>query len=302
MTDLTKNLMAWQEVGETLRKQLAGLHKEALKPLFAAQLAFEKAIEPFLESQARATAAAQSMLTQYADLSRISLPQFTLLDESVLRYANEMAHSMLDVVAPAFESFHESMRQLPPRTQAALLVLASNGWYTDFEWTMPQLWALEESLRKDDAQEAEKELIEHFEARLDGIEKSLVDKVPHRAHLIQSAFGAHRRKEYELAIPVLLAQTDGICKESTEKYLFIRSDKKPEVAVYVEQSITNAFMIALLSPLCEILPIAASHRDRAADTQILNRHAVMHGESLKYGSQANSLRAISLINYVAHVL
>jgi hypothetical protein len=302
MTDFDEHLKAWREIGETVRKQLDGLGKEALEPFFAAQEKYREAIRPFLVAQEQTAEAVRSLMIPNIDLSKLAFPQYKLPDLPCLQEALQLGRSLQDVIAPAFEKISESMRELPPRTQTALLALASHGWYLDFEWTMPQLWALEESLSNGDVEKAEKELLGHFEARLDQIESCLVEKFPHRARVIHPAFDAHRREEYELSIPVLLAQTDGICKEITAKYLFIRFNKKPEVASYVEDSITDAFAAALMSPLCKILPIAAPQSERPADTDLLNRHAVLHGESLNYGSKANSLRAISLINYVAQVL
>jgi hypothetical protein len=82
----------------------------------------------------------------------------------------------------------------------------------------------------------------------------------------------------------------------------MRLNKKPQIATYVEDSITDAFSAALISPLCKIFPIAAPQSERPADADLLYRHAVLHGESLKYGSKASRFRAISLINYVAQVL
>jgi hypothetical protein len=300
MTDLDEHIKAWMEIGETVRNQLDGLRKEALEPLFAAQKNFEAAIKPFVEAQEQAAAAYRSMMV--SQIPTITLPEYVLPDLSILRETSELGRSLRDVVAPAFEKIQESMRELPPRTQAALWVLASHGWYLDFEWTMPQLWALQESLGHGDVADAEKELVEHFAARLDEIENALVEKFPHRARLIRAAFGAHRREEYELSIPVLLAQADGICKEITTKYFFIRFNKKPQIAMYVEESITDAFAAALMSPLCDIFPIAAPQHESSAESDLLNRHAVLHGVSLNYGNKANSLRAISLINYVAQVL
>ena len=40
----------------------------------------------------------------------------------------------------------------------------------------------------------------------------------------------------------------------------------------------------------------------ANDAGLLNRHAVMHGESLDFDTKMNSLRALSLLNYVALAL
>lgn len=148
----------------------------------------------------------------------------------------------------------------------------------------------------------ENALVDYFEGRVDEIEESIVKIFPHRAHLIRAAFNAHRREEYELSIPVLLAQTDGICKDATNQYFFIKKDKKPQTAIYVEQIVADTFRASLLSPLAQALPIAASEKERSIGSVALNRHAVLHGESLNYGTKANSLRAISLINYVVHVL
>lgn len=82
----------------------------------------------------------------------------------------------------------------------------------------------------------------------------------------------------------------------------MKKDKKPRTALYVEQIASETYRAALLSPLAQSLPISASEKERRADFSGLNRHTVLHGESVDYGTKENSLRAISLINYVAHVL
>ena len=70
----------------------------------------------------------------------------------------------------------------------------------------------------------------------------------------------------------------------------------------MEQIAADTYGAALLSPLAETLPIGASEYERPTGFDELNRHMVLHGESLDYGTKINSLKAISLINYVAHVL
>ncbi len=86
------------------------------------------------------------------------------------------------------------------------------------------------------------------------------------------------------------------------QYLFIKQNKKPRTAIYVEQIAADSYRAALLSPLAQTLPIGASKHKRPDGSDALNRHTVLHGDSLTYGSQTNSLKAVSLINYVAHVL
>lgn len=218
------------------------------------------------------------------------------------RWVAELQNSIQRSMAPAFEQLQRSFRELPPRTQAALLTLGAHGWYLDLHMPIPDLWGLESALVGGDVAEAETSLCEYFESNLERIEASISARFPHRAHLIGAAFSAHRRGEYVLSIPVLLAQTDGICKEAVGQYLFMKRDKKPLTATYVEQMAANSFRAALLSPLAQTLPINASEKERLEGSDALNRHEVLHGTSLDYGTVTNSLKAVSLVNYVATVV
>ena len=58
----------------------------------------------------------------------------------------------------------------------------------------------------------------------------------------------------------------------------------------------------MLSPLAESLSISMSKHERPEGFDGLNRHMVLHGESLDYDTRENSLKAISLIGYVGRVL
>ncbi|MED7789604.1 hypothetical protein [Francisella sp. 19X1-34] len=77
---------------------------------------------------------------------------------------------------------------------------------------------------------------------------------------------------------------------------------KPRTAKYVEQIAADTYKAALLSPLAESTPIGASEHEREEGFNLLNRHTVLHGEFLDYGNKVNSLKAISLINYVSQAL
>jgi len=68
---------------------------------------------------------------------------------------------------------------------------------------------------------------------------------------------------------------------------------------FVEQVASDSYRAALLSPLAQTLPIGASEHERKEGFNELNRHMVLHGESLEYGSKTNSLKAISLVNYAS---
>ncbi len=322
MVTLDAHFKQWREIAERVRAQVVlieaqGAFQKALEPILAGQKRWaelaasikgppfelpalshvtrqvQKSMEPMIEAQRRSAELAASM----------RVPAFQLPDLSLLAsQAAEFQKSLQGLMSPAFEQLEKSLSELPPRTQEALLLLGAHGWYLDLEMSLPELWELKEALSEGNVAKAEEALVDYFEGRLDGIEKSITKRFPHRAHLIRPAFNAHRRREYELSIPVLLAQTDGICKETVNQHLFIKQDKKPRTAIYVEQIAADSYRAVLLSPLARTLPISASEYERPEGADALNRHTVLHGESLDYGTETNSLKAISLINYVAHVL
>jgi len=200
------------------------------------------------------------------------------------------------------EKMRENFRNLPSQLKENLILLGNHGWYLDDDMDIPWLTRLGGMLNDGNISEAEKVLVKHFERRLDAIEESLVASYPDRAVIIRSAFKAHRRQEYELSIPVLFAQADGVCSDLTRKLLFEKENKKPKVVPFIDQTTTSELMASILSPLRESLPIYQSRNERCEGFTGLNRHMVLHGESLDYANKVNGLKAISLINYIAQSL
>jgi len=202
---------------------------------------------------------------------------------------------------PINEQLLRRFEDLPASIKDSILMLGNHGWFFDFEMSLPGLWNLQKALSEGNVEGVENALIEYFSERLDKIENLIIGRYPHREKIIRSAFGAHKREEYELSVPVLLAQADGICCEVTKCNFFRSKNKKPRTAIYVEQIASDTYQSAILQPLAQQLPINLSEDKRDKDFNELNRHMVLHGESLDYGTKVNSLKAISLINYVAQL-
>lgn len=299
MDGLEKHFKQWKQISDRLQGQLRPVmetQKEierALRPTLELQKALNTQLEPFLEQQRKLQKA----------LEGIKVPNYQLPDLSPFtKQIQQYQKSLSGIITPAFEELQRSFRELPPKIQEALLLLAQHGWYLDFNMPLPSLWDIKEAISSGEIDEVEEALVEYFESQLDEIENSFSAQFPHRSHIIASAFKAHRNGEYFLSIPVLLAQTDGICKEVVDQYLFMKKDKKPRTAIYVEQIAADTYKAALLSPLAASTPIGASEHEREQGFNLLNRHMVLHGESLDYGSKVNSLKAISLVNYVSQAL
>ncbi len=249
--------------------------KAQLQPFLDAQELMRKTMQPLVDAQKAFQESLTPIIKQYQD---------TQFQESFKKF---------------FEDLQKSYDTLPFYMREAVLLFGDYGWYLDLGMTFPEIKELKKAFAEGDVKNAEDYLIKHLEGRLDEIETFIIEKFPSRAHLIKSAFSAHRRGEYDLSIPVLLAQTDGICKELFDQYLFRSKDSKPCTAIYVEQMSGDAHSAALLSPLAQTLPINITERHRKGDE--FNRHTVLHGESLDYGTRINGFKTISLINYVVRI-
>ncbi|HWI83836.1 hypothetical protein [Ramlibacter sp.] len=196
------------------------------------------------------------------------------------------------------------MLRIPVELRASVLELANRGWFFDPNMPLPSMWQTKTLIETGKGDEADAVMATHFEDRLDEIEAQLSAALPARVRMFKSGFAAHRRGEYNLSILMFMAQADGVCAELRGGHFFLKDrNGKPQPAAYAEGFAGN-FMdeIAHLA-LFEDLPI----RDRmarwlAGGATGLNRHGVMHGESLDYDTRENSLRAISLLNYVALAL
>ncbi len=201
--------------------------------------------------------------------------------------------------------WQEAQARLPARIRDDLQVLGEHGWYIDVEgMTFPEVYALVNALRCGgrDADDAHEQLCQHFESRMDEILDDVATRFPCRVKILRSAFAAHSRGEYELSVPALLAQTDGICKQQVGVQLWRRRNGRLRTAVTIESWRKSDLRKAMLHPFLVVLPIAFNEDERDGLAGILNRHAVLHGEDVTYATRRNGCRAISLLAYVASML
>jgi len=122
------HLRQWQETAERIREQFAPIlgqqesFQKWMQPIIEAQKALQETLEPILAEQERWKKLVQS----------IQIPKCTLPDISqLMQPALEFQKSIQAFINPAFEQLQESFRELPPRTQEAVLLLGAHGWYLD---------------------------------------------------------------------------------------------------------------------------------------------------------------------------
>jgi len=265
-----------------------------LRKLSSTASQWGKALEPLIEMREQVCRSLQAIAEPVLEARRTLEETFAQIAQQLAAFQKQVRPFLADVAC--------AVEHLPQRNQEALRVLAWNGWYVDPDLPPAELFELATLFELGEALTAHTQLCDYFDSRLAEIEAALCEHFPTRAKLLRSAFGAHRRTEFALAIPVLLAQADGVCQEITGIQLYSRRNGIPMLASELALRDVTPLLKSLLTPLVKPMPISASADERAGLADTLNRHAVLHGESVDYASRLNSCRAISLLVYVSWVL
>lgn len=200
-----------------------------------------------------------------------------------------------------FKKFSDNLRQIPSHLHAPLRDLARQGWYLDPSWSLDAPLKAHKILCTEGSESLDEALVDYFESQSTSIINALAKHHPKREAIIRSALRAHHSEEFELSVPVFLIQADGISKEQFGRYLFIRSNGNPEISSYLDTLDKDDLLRAFMAPLAEPTTINLAQKERGAAFVGLNRHLVLHGDSVDYGSRANSLKALSLLNHVGRI-
>jgi len=117
------HLKQWQEIGERMQKLVAPVLKQqeqlqkAMKPFLESQAALQKSLEPVLAAQEKWRNVVASF-----EIPRYTLPNLGPVAEQ----AEKFRKSLEGIISPAFEELQRSFRELPPKTQEALMLLGTH--------------------------------------------------------------------------------------------------------------------------------------------------------------------------------
>ncbi|BBA42652.1 MULTISPECIES: hypothetical protein [Burkholderia] len=215
--------------------------------------------------------------------------RLTAIGEPFRKMAEDMA-----AIAKSFEKYPDEMRE-------GLIAMNQCGWYLDLEMGMSKPLRFKRALDDGRQEDAEVEMVKHFDKRTANIRAELIQAYPHRSEILDAAFDAHLNGQHYVSIPVLLAQVDGICFDVANAHFFMGKER-PKVLAYATELAGTELARAFLAPLESGMTVALSEKARPQGFSGLNRHMVLHGESTDYGTKENGLRAISLLNYISQSL
>lgn len=201
--------------------------------------------------------------------------------------------------------------ELPEKIEKLFVQLANKGWFVwDMEKPLGEYISVVTSILDKNYEEQEQFLVSHIEAEMDEIEAKLLKKYPDRETQITDAFGAHRIELYGASVPTFISLAEGICKDHYPQiglYSKHPGDKRKTTKpgaprtddIFDEIPPLEVWEEIVLKPLRVSSDVTKSiHMPTEEEHSIFNRHLIMHGASKKYGNKINSLKSISLVNFV----
>lgn len=226
------------------------------------------------------------------------------LPEFVAQMVSLALNKPVDLVRTALNSL--SQAEFKPISQAALREVMSDnmrfaieicsrhGWFIDGKFPAASSVKLAEMYEAGETKRADELLVEYYRDRLVEIRETLVNAYAQRALILGKAFTMHFEAQYDVSVPLFLIQADGICLEAFGREFF--RVRKGTLAAHKVLAKMDADWIwqAMLEPFRGVPPLAGASRRRRA----FNRNRILHGVSLNYGSEVNSLRSVSLLAFL----
>lgn len=212
----------------------------------------------------------------------------------------QMVGDVATQVAVVGSVLRASLARLPNEVRTAVDTLGAAGWYVDTQMPYRLVPKLAEMVAAKQIDQVDRFMLGYIAERLDKIEERVIAAAPHREAVIRQALAAHRRGDYYLSVVTLLTQIDGIFTDATG-HEFFTGKKRPRTAQLLDEVATTEIWKSMLLPLGSKHAINLSEGERPAGSTLLNRHMVLHGESTDFGTELNSAKCVSLLNYSAWV-
>ncbi len=119
-----------------------------------------------------------------------------------------------------------------------------------------------------------------------------------RLPILREALEATAEKRYNLAIPVFIANLEGLMADSRKESGYMASNKYK--SLMGELAGTDKFFGPSMEGfVSSVLLVQFCHGDPLPD---LSRHAILHGGDTEYGTEENAVRVVALFDYVQELL
>lgn len=278
--DLSKHLERMIEPYREIEKKVESLEKMT-KQITASYFVLSKSFDGTLSNF-------QKSIERVNDIY-LTIPNF---ENPILEHLN------------TFEEIGKRLNENSEKTPKDVLLIAQHGWFIDLDSESSLTFNVADEIKKGELDAANTLLIEYYKDNLERIFQKLIQRHSNRKEIITQIFHGFQEGYYSLIIPSVLSQVDGICFDFTKKKFFIKDRENkylPQVTSVLEDYV-ETYLSLYLSPLQHQTPIMVREKEINTFPCHLNRHEILHGVNVDYGTEINCLKVISLLKYLSDLL
>jgi hypothetical protein len=198
-------------------------------------------------------------------------------------------------LAKIFEDLIEKMNEVNKHLPSDLEALSKYGWYVSESNSLQEIFMIAKEAKNENRTIIDDLMLKFYKKESKRIIFQLCKQYPNRKDIIQEAYNAHRKRMYFASTILFLSQADGVCSGE----LFRTKDNKKRLKDLIKENETPEPLSILLNVLTKISAIDVYYKQESESQIDLNRHGVMHGYSVNYGTEINSYKALSLLSFVA---
>ena len=259
-----------------------------------------KELENFFEPFRQVKIATENAFQPYRQHTQAIRNQLEVLGRQTAKLQNPIQKWVTEN-QKFIKQFLRAVQDWPERERESLKRLADHGWYLDPEMPFTAPAELAQVLDGGHLEDFTAAISKFFRNRVDGIEQRLKRQFPHRESILEDAFYAHREGKYNLSVPILLVQADGIWWDKFSRNIFINRDRNDSINSYMYE-IRDTYNEVFFDVIKSTIPLWMTASERSPSFDQLNRHLVLHGEVVNYGTEQNSLKAISFLSWLCWIL
>jgi hypothetical protein len=226
--------------------------------------------------------------------------QFRGIVEGSQRFSEQMREALKLSIPDDFK--FPSWDEQDQAYRARLKMLAEHGWYAGMEFPLVTLNRADAMFRQGQEPQANEALTALFDQKAPEIIREVTEQFPETTSLMARALKAHQEQDYVVSVLILLSQAEGIWGRHAKLSPYSRARPNKEALQKAIDAKSEQLPIrAYWELLLEETPMNRPFEKGNAAPLGLNRHAVMHGASLNFGTKMNSARALSWLHYVAEI-
>jgi hypothetical protein len=175
-----------------------------------------------------------------------------------------------------------------------LKLLANYGWYISEDLKMNELTSMYRNAYEENVKELDNFFIQFYNDSLEKNTTSLSIRFKDRKIMFQEALSAHKNKYYHCSTLLWLTLCDSLC----EGELFKLKGEKKAIKNFLQKNGTDEIHSKYLEVLTEVNAIDVFTGNKSNYISQLNRHGIVHGYDINYGTEVNSLKAFSLLVFI----